>query len=144
MGLKNTIAGLDIFSGRQIWKFVLFFFGMVIVAVSLVLSNNFVKSIASQERQRVELWANAVKQRSQLVVDAERLFKSIQDGERKRIGHWASAYEKILSLSHDENIDAFYLEFLEGNNTIPVVITDIGSLEIFASRNLDPAFEGQD
>jgi two-component system, sporulation sensor kinase D len=143
MGLKNTIAGLDLFSGRQIWKFILFFFAMVIVAVSLVLSNNFVKSISSQERQRVELWANAVKQRSQLVVDAEKLFMSIQDGERKRIGQWGKAYEKIFEGGLEDKIDNFYLDFIEGNTTIPMLITDINSLEVIAIANVDSVFINQ-
>ncbi len=143
MSLKKTIAGFDLFSGRQVWKFILFIFGLVIIAVSMVLSNNFVKSIASQERQRVELWANAVKQRAQLVVDAEKLFSSIQDGERKRIGQWGKAYEKIFEGGLEDKIDDFYLDFIAGNTTIPMLITDIDSHEITAIANVDSVFMDQ-
>lgn len=143
MGIKNTIAGFDMFSGRQVWKFILFIFGLVIIAVSLFLSNSFVKSIASQERQRVELWANAVKQRAQLVVDAEKLFSSIQDGERKRIVQWARAYEKIFEGALGDKIDDFYIDFIAGNTTIPMLITDKDSFEVIDMANVDENFSDQ-
>jgi len=143
MSLKYTIAGFDLFSGRQVWKFILLVFGIMIVAISLVLSNNFVKNIASQERQRVELWANAVQQRAKLVVEAEKIFTSIQSVERKRIVHWAMAHEKVFEGALGDKIDDFYIRFLEDNTTIPVVITDINSQKVFASRNIEPSLQNQ-
>ncbi len=143
MSLKKTLAGFDLFEWRRVWKFLLLVFGLAIIAISLFLSNDFVKSIANQERQRVELWANAVKQRAQLVVDAERLFSSIQDGERKRIGQWGKAYEKIFEGGLEDKIDNFYLDFIEGNTTIPMLITDINSMEIIAIANVDSVYFNQ-
>ena len=52
---------MDIYSKKQKWKFGLLSFAIVIGMSSLFVTNNLVKEIKSEERKKIELWADATK-----------------------------------------------------------------------------------
>lgn len=56
MNLRN------IYDSRRIWKFALVGVSVVLVALFLMISNNFVKDLARQERSRMEIWADATRE----------------------------------------------------------------------------------
>lgn len=51
----------NIYDNRRIWKTVFLAVSLVLVAFFLHISNNLVDDLADQERERMEIWANATK-----------------------------------------------------------------------------------
>lgn len=126
---------MNIYLQKQQWKLVLMIIGFIIVAGSLWYTNNIVKQIAKKERKQVELWAQAIQKKANLVKYTNDLFEKLKKEERKRIETWAEA-TKMLVLSNSENDLTFYLKIVQDNTTIPVILTD-EKLNISSWMNLD-------
>lgn len=114
---------MNIYSQKQQWKIVLMVIGLIIVIGSLWYTNSIVKQIASEERKQVELWAQAIQRKANLVKYTNDLFEKLKKEERKRIEVWAEA-TKMLVLSDSEKDLTFYLKIVQDNTTIPVILTD--------------------
>ena len=56
-----VIKRVDIYKKKQHWKLLLFLVAIIIGAGSLSYTNRLVKALSSQERRKVELWAEATK-----------------------------------------------------------------------------------
>lgn len=94
----------NIYDYRRIWKMALIAISLVMVVCFIYISNNLVKDLAKQERDRMEIWANATKELASLAdvpVD--------------------SAGNEIPMLQPDVD---FLLSIIEGNHTIPVLLVD--------------------
>ncbi|MBS7374576.1 MAG: hypothetical protein KIG52_01355, partial [Muribaculaceae bacterium] len=52
----------SIYDARRIWKVAIFIVALLLVASFLAISNKLVKDLARQERERMEIWADATKQ----------------------------------------------------------------------------------
>lgn len=64
------------------------------------------------------------------------LSKRLALEEQKKMAIWAEATERFILADEDTDID-FYTTIIEGNNTIPVYMTDADN-HIILSRNADP------
>ena len=95
----------------------------MIIAASLWYTNVLVKKVATEERKKVELWADAVRNRAELVKYTEKLFERLKTEERKRAEIWAEATQN-LSQTEDDDARSFYLKVVSENNTIPAIIVD--------------------
>ncbi len=112
---------------------------MLIVLISLWYSNGLVQDIASEEREQVRLWAEAIQRRATIVNATNVLFKDIAEEERKKIEIWAEANKRIATSDIDAELN-FYLSILSSNTTIPVIaVNNNGSISAF--RNLDAETE---
>lgn len=120
---------------RRFWKWILFFFGIVIVSGSLWFTNRLVQRIAAEERKKVKLWADAIQRKATLVTYTEQLFEKLQTQERKRVEIWAEANRKLITANPDEDL-TFYLKIISDNTTIPVVVTDDAGM-ITNATNVD-------
>lgn len=56
MNLRN------IYDSRRIWKMVLLAMSLVLVSIFIYFSNNLVKDLAKQERERMQIWADATRE----------------------------------------------------------------------------------
>ena len=127
---------MDLYSRKQRWKLVLALIAMSIVGASLWYSNRIVDKVRQEERKKVELWAEAVKNRAQLVNYTDSLFHRLRDEERKKVELWAEAMTRLVG--SDVSDLSFYLKVVSDNTTIPVTITDQeGNLLPGLTRNLD-------
>lgn len=79
--------------------------------------------IAQDERQKVELWADAVRSRAVLVNYTDELFKRIKTEERKRAELWAQAIRN-LNTTEDNDARNYYLKVVSENTNIPALIVD--------------------
>ena len=52
----------SIYDSRRIWKMVLLAVSLILVAVFIYFSNNLVKDLAKQERERMQIWADATRE----------------------------------------------------------------------------------
>lgn len=111
---------------------------VLIVGASLYYSNRIVRKVRDEERRKVELWAEAVKNRAELVNYTDRLFDTLRNEERKRVELYAEAQQRLIS--GDLSDFSFLLKVVQENTTIPVIIVD-DSGQVKFSRNLDPGME---
>ncbi|MBR1803894.1 MAG: HAMP domain-containing histidine kinase [Muribaculaceae bacterium] len=95
----------NIYDSRRIWKIALIAVSLILVAGFIYISNRLVKALAVQERERMEIWANATKE----------LASTGNDGA-------ASA-----------DVD-FLFSIIESNHSIPVMWVDENS-NIIMHRN---------
>ena len=93
----------NIYDSRRIWKVVFIAISLVLVALFLYISNNLVKDLAQQERERMEIWANATRELTMGGV-------SEMDADGNLIGSGT-------------NVD-FLLSIIEANHNIPVLLVD--------------------
>ena len=114
---------MSIYSKKQRWKLWLAGLAIIIVGVSLWYTNILVRKVATEERKKVELWADAVRNRAELVNYTEELFAKLQTEERKRVEIWAEASRNLI-ITNDEDARSFYLKLVTENNTIPAIIVD--------------------
>lgn len=100
---------MNIYDIRRFGVVAFLIISLAMVAFFLYVSNNLVSDLAVQERERMQIWADATKQ----IADLGR------DGET----------------TSEENID-FLFSIIERNHTIPVVLTDDEG-NILLHRNFD-------
>jgi signal transduction histidine kinase len=124
---------MNIYRKKQLWKILLFLIALVIVAISLIYTNQLVKRIADDERTKVKLWANAIKNKAKLVKYTSDLFDKLKIEERKKVGLWAEANRQLATSSSDFG---FILEVIKNNESIPVILANEKD-KIGAFRNLD-------
>ena len=89
----------NIYDSRRIWKVVFLAISLVLVALFLYISNNLVKDLAVQERERMEIWADATQELATM---------GSESGD-----NGASATD----------VD-FLLSIIEANHNIPVLLVD--------------------
>ncbi len=135
----GKITGLEIYSKKQRWKLYLLAFAALIVIASLYYTDTMVRKIERDERQRVELWAEAIQKRETLLQENERLFDVIQAEEQKRVDLLRQVYGRLGRENYGGEELTFYTNILESNTTIPLVMTDEGG-EILSDNNLDSRF----
>jgi len=128
----NTLA---IYRQKRLWKLVLLLVALLIVSISLWYSNILVHKIAQDERAKIRTWANAIQHRAELVNSTRDFFRQIQEEERKRVEFYAEAQNRVAKAGPDEDI-GLYLQIIENNNSIPVILTDDKGLVLY-SRNVD-------
>lgn len=113
---------MNLYSRKQRIKLALLLVAALIVGVSLWYSNTIVGKIREEERNKIVLWSEAVKQRIALLDYTRELFESLRQEERNKIKLWARATERIPQASNEEI--EFLLEITTNNTTVPVLITD--------------------
>ncbi len=139
MSIIKKITGLQIYSRKQKWKLYLLGFAALIVLTSLYYTDIMVRKIARDERQRVELWVDAIRKRESLLRDSERLFAVIQNEEAERVELIKQVYGRLNRDDIDRGALTFYTNILHSNTTIPLVLTDEEG-EVISTSNLDERF----
>lgn len=127
---------MDLYSRKQRWKLVLAVVALALVGASLWYSSRIVERIRAEERRKVQLWAEAVQNRAELVNYTEKLFDRLREEERKKVELWAEAMVRLTS--SDEADLSFLLKVVSDNTTVPVIITDHRG-EVRFHRNVDEA-----
>ena len=95
----------NIYDSRRIWKVVFLAISLMLVALFLYISNNLVKDLAQQERERMEIWAEATQELATMGNGSE------EDADGNPIGTSATDVDFLLSI-------------IEANHNIPVLLVD--------------------
>ncbi len=130
---------MNIYSKKRSWKVFLLSLASVIVVISLWYTNGFISKLAKNEKIQVELWANAISRKANLVKYTEGLFDNLRMKEKSYVYLWSEATKKLIYAGNNEDID-FYTGVISGNKDIPVIVTDEDG-NITASNNLDPKYK---
>lgn len=99
MNLRN------IYDSRRIWKVALIAVLLVLMVVFIVISNNLVKDLSKQERDRMEIWANATKELASM-------------GSESQLDSLGNPLPMVTT-----DVD-FLLSIIEDNHNIPVLLVD--------------------
>lgn len=119
------------------WKFILYLSAFIAFMVIIYYSNLLISNIAKEERKRVQIWANAISYRAELMNYTEKFFDRIRIEEQKRVGIYAEAIQKLSEASlEDENL-TFYVSIIEFNSTIPSIIANSNTGKVDVAVNVD-------
>ena len=125
---------MNIYKQKRQWKTVLFLAAVIIVGVSLWYTNNLVRNIAQDERNKIKTWADAIHHRAALVNSTNKFYEQLREEERKRMELLVEATRRLVS--DTSNDLTFYSEIISNNTTIPVIMTDEKG-NITGSLNVD-------
>ena len=114
---------MDIYLRKKRWKWILFIVAILIISASWYYTNILAEYTRQEERKNVEIWADAIQHKAELVNFTNVLFEQIKNEERKRVAFLAEAQKRISTARPDEDLN-FYLDIISENTTIPVVHTD--------------------
>lgn len=129
----------DLYSKKKRWKVALSVIALLIISLSMYYTNNLVKKFAMQEQKQMAMWAEAVQSHAELMNYAEIFFEEVSAQESKRVELLSMAYRRFLAAKDNENI-VVYLDIIQSNISIPVVITDAEN-NITLSINLPKKFQ---
>ena len=124
----------NIYIQKRWWKLALMVLAVIIITISVYYTNYLVKRFAAQETKQIEMWAEAVQSHADLMNYTKTFFSEMSEQEEKRVQLLAKAYESFLDADPNENT-SIYLEIIQSNISIPVVITD-DNKKIFLSINM--------
>jgi len=116
----------------------LFGLALAIVAVSLWYTQLLVREISREERNNIQIWADAIHQKAELVNYTDVFFKQLQEEERKKAVQLADAF-RIITVSDESEVLNFFLNIITENTTIPVILTDSrGKIKLTSNVSFDP------
>ena len=108
-------------------KFVLIAVAALIALASLYVSNTLVNELKREEVKKVELWAEAMRSLNS-VEEVETISLEDINASGGNVVLGGKKRESVISAgSYDAELNLL-LKVLEGNNTIPVIVTDPRSL----------------
>jgi len=126
---------VDIYLRKKRWKLFLFSAALLIVAASLYYTNILVREIRRDERKNVEIWADAIHRKADLVNFTNKKFEEIKDEERRRVSILAQAHRRLNTAYSSDELN-FLLSIISENTSIPVIQTDKDG-NIQSSKNVD-------
>ncbi len=98
---------MELYVTKQRWKFILLLAAIGIGFLSLFITNNLVEELSQEERKKIELWAEAIRQLSEI----DNFEDTLQN------------YSMVLQV-------------IDNNTTVPVILTDENG-KVIAYRNID-------
>lgn len=128
---------MNIYTKKKRWKWILLGLAMLIIVISLWYTQKLVREIAKEERKNIEIWADAINQKAELVNYTDEFFTQIGEEERKRVELLADAYH-IVTIAENEVL-SFFMKVTSENTTIPVIQTDSrGKIKSYVNVDFDP------
>lgn len=109
---------------KRYWKWLLFVAAMVAFVAILYYSNLLLSDIAKEERNKVELWANAVKHKAELVNSTNKFFNEIKKEEGHRAQEFAQVFQKLNEASTSEELNTYLTEIEQNKekNKFPLIL----------------------
>lgn len=117
---------MNLYSNKQKWKIVLLVIALILVALSLWVSNTTVQKVSDRERLRAKQWADAIKKKAELVEFTNRAFVQLREFERHKIELYLAATKEVAKpFVGDVFPDySFPLSIINENKDIPVILVD--------------------
>jgi two-component system, sporulation sensor kinase D len=131
---------VNLYSNKQKWKIFLLFIALILVGVSLFVSNEIVTKVSEQERYRVKQWADAIKKKAELVRLTNRTFSQLREKERNEMEMWIDATKEISKPVEGDYFPDYTLplKIIDKNKDIPVILFDnLGTISGFINLDFD-------
>jgi len=130
-------------ANKQRWKIFLSLMVLIVIALSLAVSNSFVAKIGEREKSKAKQWVEAIKKKGELVQLSNAIFSELKRKEKQKIDLVVEAQKILLTksdLSKNQDVE-FSLSIIQSNTEIPVVLlTDENN--VMQYRNMDSLFRG--
>ncbi|MCF8409687.1 MAG: HAMP domain-containing histidine kinase [Crocinitomicaceae bacterium] len=116
---------MGLYSNKQRWKIFLLIGALVLVIISLYVSNIIVSDLSRREREKATQWAEAIKKKLELVKLTNNTFTKLRNREKQEVNTWIDA-TRSLFLSPIEGDPSIQLAFsiINKNTDIPVIVLD--------------------
>ena len=114
---------MNVYGRKTRWKFWLYGSATIAFAIVVYYSNLLINNIAHEERRRIEIWADAIAYKAELVNYTEKFFERIKIEEGKRASLFAQALQKVNEAGLDEDL-TFLGNIISSNSTIPSIIVN--------------------
>ena len=124
-----------IHSKTRKWNLILAIVAMVIFPLLVWFSNHLMDKIVHEECTKINIWANAIQQKANMITYSNDFFSFIAKEEELHANQIAKAIIKMANSKSGEDL-LFYLDFIAENKTIPLIITDDKG-NVTETRNLD-------
>jgi signal transduction histidine kinase len=137
--MSNAANGLHI--NKQRWKIFLALMVLLVIAASLILSNNFLSKLGDREQSKATQWVEAIKKKGALVQLSNDIFTELKKKERQKINLVVAAQKVLLQksdLSKNQDVE-FSLSIIQANTDIPVVLLTEENA-IMQHRNMEAIF----
>ncbi len=129
---------MELYARKRTWKWLLLLAAFMIFGGTFVYTGHLVDKVRKEEQKNLRLWVDAVNRKAQMVSYTETFFRQIKEEERRRVELLAGAYRRLSSAEDMADL-TFFLEMIEKNKTIPVVLTDSkGNIQGAANVDFDP------
>lgn len=117
---------MNLYSRKQRWKIALLVIALLLVGVSLFISNTIVKGVSERERERAKQWADAIKKKIELVQLTNGAFTQLRQLERKKMETWLDATKELSKETPLDIIPDYTLplKIINENKDIPVIVLD--------------------
>ncbi len=126
---------MDIYKRRSNLKLVLLAIAVTIGLLTTLYTNYLTNKIASEEKRKARLWAEAITSKAHLVRYTNDLFERLALDERKKVDIWSQATKLIIKVE-DGDVLTFFSQILTGNTDIPVILADDNG-KLIEFRNFD-------
>ena len=129
---------MELYARKRTWKWLLLLAAFMIFGGTFVYTGHLVDKVRKEEQKNLRLWVDAVNRKAQMVSYTETFFRQIKEEERRRVELLAGAYRRLATAEDMADL-TFFLEMIEKNKTIPVVLTDSkGNIQGAANVDFDP------
>jgi two-component system, sporulation sensor kinase D len=117
---------MNLYSNKQKWKIGLIAIALILVGVSLFISNSIVAKVRDRERNRAEQWADAIKNKLELVKLTDRTFTKLRNKELREMSLWIDATKEVSKEAPADQLPdyTFPLKIIRENKDIPVILFD--------------------
>jgi len=96
---------MGIYERKIWWKIALIILAIIIFAASLVYTQFLARKISSEERKKVELWAEAIQSKNELFSGFQKLFKGLEKEQLYQMKLRGRAQEELARIGIDPNQD---------------------------------------
>lgn len=117
---------MKLYSNKQKWKIILLVVAIILIGISLFVSNEIVNKVAERERERVTQWADAIKKRAELIEFTNQSFDQLREKELAEMQLWILATKEVSKSTNINGHQSYELplSIIQGNNDIPVIVLD--------------------
>lgn len=117
---------MNLYSNKQKWKIALLVIALILVGISLYVSNRIVTKVSQRERDRVTQWAEAIKKKAELVQLTDRTFSQLREKERQEMELWIDATKEVSKPVLGDLFPDYTLplKIIHKNKDIPVILFD--------------------
>lgn len=134
---------MNLYSNKQKWKIAFLVVALILVGISLFVSNDIVTRVRERERVRARHWADAIKKKAELIQLTNRTFTQLREKERGEMEMWIDAIKEISKPSMDDLFTdySFPMKIIKKNKSIPVIVFDFeNNISTFNNLTIDTAF----
>ena len=125
---------MDVYTRKSNLKLILLLLGVFIGLSTVLYTNHLANKIATEEKFKARLWAEAIARKARLVRYTQDLFSKLAADERRKVNVYAQSTKFVLTVNDNEML-TFFNDIVTSNNDIPAILADDQG-NILGARNI--------